>query len=510
MRLVLVGGTVRTMEPSCPTTDAVAIDGERVVALGEAARAQVASAERVIDLAGGELVPGLVDGHCHLYGLGRSMDGIDLRGVTREEDAAARVAEAAGADDWIQGRGWDQNLWVGAHMPTRATLDAAAPGRAIVLRRIDGHALWCSSTALARAGIDAASVDPPGGKILRDASGAPTGVLVDRAGEPVLQAIPADDAAARERMILAAAARAVAHGLTGVHEMGIDDATIAAYRRLAADGRLPLRVYAFLDGEGQLGALATRAPDLDADGRARFTLRGVKLYADGALGSRGAHLLAPYSDDPGNVGLELLAPGEIVEAARACARTGWQLGVHAIGDRANRACMDAFAPYAGRGLRFRVEHAQIVAPDDLARFGQLGVLAAMQPSHATSDAPWAESRLGRARLAGAYAWRTILRGGACVVGGSDFPIETIPPLAGLHAACTWDGPERLTLDEALALYTTAPAYASFQEGRRGVIRPGAIADLTLFDRPLDPARLLDVRVSATLVGGEVVYAARAM
>ena len=490
--LRLHGGTILTMDPARPRADSVCVRAGRIVP------DDGAPARAVIDLRGGTLTPGLVDGHAHLYGLGRSLESLSLRGVTSEREAAAQAARAAG--EWITGRGWDQNLWTPAEFPTRASLDALEPTRPIALWRIDGHALWVSSAALARAGVTRATPDPVGGKLVRDARGEPTGVLVDHAAELVLRAIPPETASARERMILAGAQAARARGLTGVHEMGIDDATIAVYRRLAAEGRLPLRVYAFRES-----APAAGPPDVDADGSAYFTLRGVKLYADGALGSRGALMLEPYADDAAHRGLELATPAEIAQAAAVAAQAGWQLAVHAIGDRANRNVLDACAAYAGRGLRFRVEHAQIIAPVDLPRFAALGVVAAMQPSHAASDAPWLESRLGAARAQhGAYAWRALLDSGAHVVGGSDFPIEEAAPLLGLHAAVTRAGGERLTLEQALRLYTVEPAWASFVEGQRGVIRAGAVADFTWFDRELrGDDSLLDVQVVATIVGGEV-------
>jgi predicted amidohydrolase YtcJ len=318
-------------------------------------------------------------------------------------------------------------------------------------------------------------------------------------------------------MILAAADEAVSAGLTGVHEMGIDDETIAVYRKLAAEGRLKLRVYAFLTGEGQIASLSRRKPDVDENGTAAFTLRSVKLYADGSLGSRSAALLAPYADDPGNSGLSLTTPEALAEAVLAASASGFQLGIHAIGDRANRMVLDAYAKVAGKDQRHRIEHAQIVAPEDLGRFAALGVVAAMQPTLATSDMPWAEARLGKDRLAGAYAWKSIMAAGAHVVGGSDFPIEEVSPLLGLDAALTrqdaqgnppggWLPKERLTLEEALRIYTVEPAWSSFQERNHGRIARGMVADLTVLDGDLSAGRLLSRKVDWTIVGGQIVHA----
>lgn len=524
--LVLVGGTVLTQDPQRPRAEAVAIRDGRFAAVGSAeqVRALAGPGTRVVELRGGTVVPGLVDGHCHLYGLGAALEVLPLKGLTSAQAVVERVAEVARArpeGEWIAGRGWDQNLWTPAALPDREVLDKAVPGHPVVLERIDGHAVWANSLALQRAGITEKTPDPPGGRIVRDARGRPTGVLVDNAGDLVLAAMPADTPEVRERKILAAAEVAAASGLTGVHEMGVDDETVAVYRRLAAEGRLKVRVYAFLSGQPKVVAsLPSRTPEVDKEGTALFTLRGVKLYADGALGSRGAALLEPYSDDPGNRGLELTSREALAEAARLAAASGWQLGIHAIGDRANRNVLDALAPYAGKGLRFRIEHAQVVSPEDLRRFAALGVAAAMQPTHATSDMPWADERLGPARLAGAYAWRTLVESGAHVVGGSDFPVEEVSPLLGLYAAVTrqdpsghpeggWLPEQRLTLEQALRLYTVEPAWASFVEGKRGVIAEGAVADVTVLDRELHPdKRLLDVRVLLTLVGGRVTYERR--
>jgi predicted amidohydrolase YtcJ len=475
-----------------------------------------------IDLAGRAVTPGLVDGHCHLHGLGMSLEIISLRGVRSAEEAAERVRDGAARfapGEWIVGRGWDQNLWTPPQFPTHATLDAVIPDRPVALRRIDGHALWANAAAMKLAGVGASTRDPDGGRVVRDASGAPTGVFVDAAMELIEHAIGGSSLETTKRRILAGAREAVAAGITGVHEMGIGDQTVRAYRELAAEGKLDVRVYAFLDGS-LLEELPRREPDLDPDGAAMVVVRGIKLYADGALGSRGAWLLAPYSDDPGNTGLVIASPAELRHAVEVTSAHGWQLAVHAIGDGANRAVLDA-VEHGGartRTMRFRIEHAQVVDRADFGRFAALGVLASMQPTHATSDMGWADERLGPARLAGAYAWRSLRDAGARLVGGSDFPIEEVPPLHGIYAAVTrqdragkpeggWRPEQRLTLEEALRMFTVEPAYASFEEGRRGAIVPGAVADLTVFDRDLraDAASLLETRVDLTVVGGRIVY-----
>jgi predicted amidohydrolase YtcJ len=522
--LVLLGGTIHTMQPALPRAQAVAIRDGRVAAVGSDAdvKSFVGPRTRVVNLQGKTVTPGLVDGHCHLYGLGASLESLSLRGVDSPEAAGRLVAAVTAqraAGEWILGRGWDQNRWIPADFPKHTALTEAAPNHPVALSRIDGHALWVNAAAMKAAGITRDTPDPAGGKIYRDAQGEPTGVFVDNAMGLVESKIPPDPAAIRERRILRAAQLAVTLGLTGVHEMGIDDATVAVYRALAKENRLPLRVYAYLSGEGQIDSLPSRRPDIDSDGTAMFALRGVKLFADGALGSRGASLLAPYDDDPTNSGLSLMPAAELRRAAQVTASSGFQLAVHAIGDRANREVLDAFeaaAPDKKGNLRFRVEHAQVIAPEDIPRFARLGVIASMQPTHATSDMPWAEARVGAARIKGAYAWRAILASGARITFGSDFPVEETSPLLGLYAAVTrqdpkgnppggWLPDQRLTLDEALAAFTVEPAYASFVDAHRGRIAPGFVADLTVFGRALTPDRgLLEANVAMVIIGGKVV------
>ncbi|APR74989.1 Hypothetical protein A7982_00335 [Minicystis rosea] len=523
--LVLTGGSILTMKADAPRAEAVAILDGKIAAVGSDAEVHrfVGPATRVIDLHGRTVTPGLVDAHAHLYGLGEALESLSLRGTGSADDVAKIVAEAAAhrpRGEWIIGRGWDQNRWTPAAFPSHASLDAAAPHHPVALERVDGHALWLNAEALRAAGIGKETADPPGGKIVRDGTGAPTGMLIDRAMKLAEDRMPAAPPAVRARRIEKAAALAVSLGLTGVHEMGIDDETVAVYRALAQSGKLPLRVYAFLAGTGRVDTLPSRKPDHDPEGTAMFVLRGVKLFADGALGSRGAALLAPYSDDPGNTGLVLTSPEELARSARIAAQSGFQLAVHAIGDRANRNVLDAFAAAGAspkRDLRFRVEHAQIVAPEDIPRFAALGAVASMQPTHATSDMPWAEARVGAQRIRGAYAWRSILATGAHVAFGSDFPVEETSPLLGIYAAVTredeqgkppggWRPEERLSLEQAIHAFTVEPAWASFTEAHRGVLAPGFVADLTVFDRALAPDRsLLDTHAALVIVGGRIAY-----
>ncbi|HSK05846.1 MAG TPA: amidohydrolase [Kofleriaceae bacterium] len=523
--LVLVGGDVRTLDPERPAATAIAIRGDRILAVGADAevRRLAGPGARVIELAGKTVTPGLVDAHCHLHGLGADLENVSVRGLSSEAETVQAMAAAAAtrpAGEWLIGRGWDQNRWPGQAFPTKAALDAAVSDRPVLLRRIDGHAVWVNSKALAAAGVTAATPDPQGGKIVRGAGGEPTGVLVDTAMGLVDAVVPAPTAEHRERRIRAAARRAVEVGLTGVHEMGIDDATAAVYRALAERGELPLRVHAFLSGDAGDVARVRRNPE-PAVGR--FQLRGVKFYADGALGSRGARLSADYDDDRGNRGLWVSPPEQLAFAVEVATSAGWQVAVHAIGDAAIGAVLDALLAaqrkYPGEH-RPRIEHLQVLAPADLPRLVEARAIASMQPTHATSDMPWAEQRVGAERIKGAYAWRAVIDAGVPVAAGSDFPVEEVSPLHGIYAAVTrqdgrgepaggWYPAQRMTLDEALTAFTYGAAYAGFAEDTRGRLAPGRLADLTVLDGVLAADRsLLERKVALTIVGGEIVYEAR--
>lgn len=518
--LVLLGGDVRTMDAARPRVEALAIGGGKIVALGTTAEiaALAGPATRRIELAGGTVTPGLIDAHCHLYGLGVDQDAVSVRALP-SEGATVEVVAAAAAQrprgEWLLGRGWDQNRWPQQAFPTRASLDARVADRPVLLRRVDGHAIWVNSKALALAGVTRSTPDPAGGKIVRDARGQPTGVLIDNAIALVDDKVPEATPAMRERRIRTAAQLAIAAGITGVHEMGIEDATAAVYAKLAADGALPLRVYAFYAGDATRPE-RLRTPPAPAVGR--FVMRAVKFFADGALGSRGARMFAPYDDEPDSRGLWVTEPAVLAAGVKVAVDHGWQVGIHAIGDAAIGSVLDAYQAAARPELRLRVEHAQVIAPADVARMMEVKAIASMQPTHATSDMPWAEARVGADRIQGAYAWRTMLDRGIPLAAGSDFPVEEVAPLLGIYAAVTrqdasgapaggWYPAQRLTLDEAIAAFTTGAAYAEGAEASRGVLAVGRAADVTVFDRALAPDRsLLDTRVSYTIVDGEVVYA----
>jgi predicted amidohydrolase YtcJ len=519
--VVLINGDIWTMDAAHPKVAAVAWRGDQIVAAGDTAaiRALVGSSTKVIDLHGRSASPGLVDAHCHLYGLGGDLEHVSVRNLTSE--AATIETMAAAAKDrkpgqWLIGRGWDQNRWPGQQFPTRTALDKAIADRPVVLERIDGHALWVNSVALRAAGITKATRDPAGGKIVRDARGEPTGVLIDNAEALVFAKQPVATPEERAQRLRAAAAVAVAAGLTAIHDMGIEEETADAYRALAEAHQLPLRVHAYLTAPAKLERLAT--PPAPATGR--FVMAGVKLYADGALGSRGARLYDGYADDPKNHGLWRTEPVMLTRSVEAAVAGGWQVAIHAIGDAGVGAVLDAYlaAEKAHPGdHRLRVEHTQVIAPKDVPRMIAAHAIASMQPTHATSDMPWAEARLGAQRVKGAYAWRTMLDNHVPFAAGSDFPVEQVSPLLGLYAAVTrqdangmpaggWYPDQRMTLTEALDGFTHGAAYAEGVEATRGVIAAGRKADFTVYSGALAPDRsLLELKIDYTIVDGEIVY-----
>ena len=527
MRDLLVVGRIHTLAPAAPLAGAVLVRDGRFAWVGSAAECQARArpgAER-LDLGGGCATPGLADAHGHVLWHGRSLVEVRCEGLPGEEACAARVAAfARGVPEgrWIRGQGWNHNLWPGARFPTAALLDAAAPAHPVLLTRADGHAVWVNGRALALAGVGKDTPDPPGGRLERHPDGRPTGVLVDHAARLVLDRVPPLSAAEIEEATVQALRGLARSGLTAVHDAGVSPEGLEIYRRLALEDRLPLRVYAMIDGQAPRAVLDERmARWRESPEVGRLAVRAVKLFADGALASRGAALFEPYADDPGNVGLDLTEPGELRERIRAVARAGFQPAVHAIGDRACAGVLRAFRAARDEGLLGsippRVEHLQTLLARDALLLS--GVVASMQPIHAVCDAPWAERRLGHGtdRQRGAYAWRSALAGGAVLAFGSDFPVESFDVRLGLRAAelrlpAGWAEPwmpeQRLGREEALRAYTVGPAVAALAGGRRGTVEVGRDADLSLFDRDLVavPAdELPGVAVEGTVVAGRVEY-----
>jgi hypothetical protein len=531
--LVLEGGVVYTAPDARPRKATIVVGDGKILFVGDPAKARaVAGDARVVDLKGAFVFPGWADAHLHMEGLGKAREIADLRGAASAADAAERMGRAAAglpAGAWVEGRAWDQNLWPGSAFPDARDLDRAVPNRPAAARRVDGHALWVNSAALEAAGIGATTGDPPGGRILRRPDGSPSGVLVDNAMVLVDAVVPPPSPADRERRLLAGAAACARVGLTEIQDAsGYEAESIAALERLAARGALPIRVYATVSPEPKAVAAFLARGTTVGGGKDFLTVRAIKAYADGALGSRGAALLADYSDEPGKRGLTITSPERLDALARDARGAGWQLWIHAIGDRGNRMALDAFEqaqaalPEAPEGgTRPRIEHAQVVSAEDFLRFSRLGVIASVQPTHATSDMGWAEARVGPSRIAGAYAWRRLKSSGARLAGGSDAPVESEAPLLGFYAAMTradaagkpaggWRPGEKLSRPEALALFTTDAAFAAFEERWRGRIEPGFAADLTVFAR--DPMTVPEqdipgIPVALTVVGGRIAHGA---
>ena len=527
--LILKVGRIWTGDPERPWAEAIAARDGAIVAVGSADEVESyrGPSTRAIDRPDAFAMPGLIDAHAHLADLGEESEQVDLRGVASPEEVAHKVrawAQSHPDDPWVLGGNWDQSLWPGGEFAGAAVLDVACPDRPVWLTRVDGHAGWANSEALRHARIGAGAEAPADGQIIRDPRGRPTGVFLDGAMPLIARAIPAPTPEAIRRRLLAGQARALAAGLTGVHDAAVDRREAEAYRVLDRDGELKLRVYALASPPGGRESAFVSSPPGEAEPGDRFVMRAIKLFADGAMGSRGGYLFEPYADDPDNVGLRLIDPATLEATTIEALKNGWQVATHAIGDRANDMVLDAYAR-ARRAVpeatdpRLRIEHAQVVRRTDIARFAELGAIASMQPAHASDDMRWADARLGTVRSQGAYAWRWFLDGGVRLAFGSDFPVEVVNPFWGLYAAITrqdpegsppggWHPDQRLSLDEALRAHTAGSAFAAFDEGRLGVLKPGMRADLTVVDRDLfrvEPRALLDAKVLATIIDGEVAF-----
>jgi predicted amidohydrolase YtcJ len=521
-----VNAVVHTVDPKWPSAEALAVQRDRLVAVGEteALKKRFHDAE-VVDLQGACVVPGLIDAHGHLAALGELQRHLDLRTTKSLDDVLARVKERAARTPpgaWILGGRWDQADWGQKELPDHHALSEATPDHPVLLSRVDGHAALANRNALEAAGVTRATKDPPGGEILRDDAGEPTGILVDRAVDLVRRAVPTGGGWPTGELWQAAQQACFRVGLTGVHDAGVSHTEVKDLEERYARGELKLRVYAMLSNEDGLADYIEHHRTRLA---ARFSVGAIKLYMDGAMGSRGAWMLAPYADRPDHEGLNVMPVAGLRYLTNAAARRGWQVCTHAIGDRANRETLEAYADalekHPRTDHRFRVEHAQCVSLDDIERFAQLKVIASMQPTHATSDMRWAEDRVGPERIHGCYAWRSLLQSGARLAFGSDFPVESENPLWGIYAAVTrqdhlghpdggWLPDQKLTRAEALRLFTLDAAYAAFQEKELGSLVPGKLADFVVFDRDIltaPPRELLQARVLRTVIGGEAVYEA---
>ena len=526
--LIILNAHVVTMNDKQPSAQAVAIHGERIVWVGNSEEGKkLYPSARALDLHGATVLPGLIDAHTHLINLGESLTRLNLKDVPTEKEIVERVrqrAASAAPGEWIVGWGWDEGKWA-SNYPTNQALSAATPNNPVFLVGLHTFAAWANRRALELAGVNKDTKDPENGKILRDEkTDEPAGILLNHAQELVSKHIPPMTLAQAKRAMQLAARECVRNGLTSVHEAKVTPLMVQAFHELAREGRMPLRVYAMLDGgdKNLVDEWLKRGPEIDP--HHQLAIRSFKLFADGALGSRGAALLEPYSDALQTKGLMTTPEANVYSLTRRALQAGFQVCTHAIGDAANRSVLNAYEQAekevpSAHDARLRIEHAQVLSPEDVPRFAKLRVSASMQPTHATSDMPWAEKRVGPERIKGAYAWRSVKDSGAHLPLSSDFPGETLNPFYGIHAAVTrqdplgnppggWHPEQRLTLEESLRGYTVEAAYAEFEEKDKGSIEKGKLADFTVIAQDITkipPPEILSIQILKTFVGGKVVY-----
>jgi predicted amidohydrolase YtcJ len=526
--LIVTNARIYTVDDAHPFVSALAVREGRVQFVGSEREALAlrGPATRMVDAAGKTIVPGIVDAHAHLLGLGFTLSDVALFDTRSYDQVVQRVVarmNGAPAGRWIRGRGWDQNKWGDTRFPTHEALSRVSPNNPVVLTRVDGHAILVNAVAMKAAGVTAATQDPTGGRIERFPNGEPTGVFIDNAKSLVERVVPSPTRADVREATLAAIRESQKYGLVGVHDAGEPASVIDVFEEMAKAGEFGLRGYIMVsDDSAALVRYFARGPQSALyDGH--LWIRAIKLYSDGALGSRGAALLDPYADDPKNSGLLLSAPAHIQDVATRGLRAGFQINSHAIGDRGNRVVLDAYeaalAAVPTADHRFRVEHAQILNFADIPRFAKLGVIPSMQAVHQSSDMNWVPRRIGYERSLGAYAWRSLLNTGVIIPNGSDMPVERVNPLYSFHAAVArtddndwppggWLPNEKMTREEALKSITIWPAFAAFQEGVMGSLTPGKYADFVILDQDImrvPEAEILKTGVIATYIGGKAVY-----
>jgi predicted amidohydrolase YtcJ len=533
--LIFINGNVYTANEKQPHAEAIAVKGDRIVFAGSNAEVKKyqSGQTRVVDLHGGTVVPGMTDAHHHLEGVGFREMTLNLEGITNLQDFLTKVkvkVDQAKPGEWVTGRGWIETFWQPPVFPTRWDLDKVAPNNPVILQRADGHGTVVNSAALKIAGITKDTPSPFGGEISKDKSGEPNGMLLDAARNLVARHIPPTSPADTERAILLGVQRDVSLGWTQVQNPGGDYRDVAIYRKLFSDGKIKLRIYKVLSAPGkEAQRLLAEGPIIGAYGN-RLTVRALKFYADGSLGSRSAALLEPYSDAPETSGFLTIKEEDLLPVLEEALRKGIQCETHAIGDRGNRFILDEYekalkaVPPDQRKIadpRWRVEHSQIVNPLDIPRFKKLGIIPSMQASHAIGDLHFAPARLGIKRLEGAYAWNSFVKSGVIVPGGSDAPVERGEPMIEFYAAVArkdikgwsgegWHPEEALSREQALKMLTIWPAYAAFEENLRGTIEVGKLADLTVLSADIMKIPELDILKThcvMTVIGGEIVYQA---
>jgi len=518
------------MDKDSTVVEALAIRGGKIIELGTSDAIQKKFvARKSEDLQGHAVFPGFIDAHLHVLGVGRSLQRLNFIGTNSYDEILNQVEtkiKSVPNGRWIFGRGWDQNDWPVKEFPTNEMLNKISPNHFIYLTRVDGHAVLVNQKVLDLARITSRTADPPGGKIIRGRNGLPSGVFVDNAITLVSAYIP-EPTASEDSLSLALAMDAFAKfGLTSVHDAGVDSSTVALYKSFGKAEKLITRIYAMLSSTSPslLNSYFQKGPEKDLY-NGFLTISSVKIYADGALGSRGAALLEPYSDSPDNVGLDVTPKHVIESISENALRHGFQVCTHAIGDRGNRNALDAYEEALtkthsdGKAKRLRIEHAQVINEFDLPRFARLGVIASMQPTHCTSDMYWAITRLGDKRLKGAYAWQELIGSGATICNGSDAPVESANPLWGIYAAVTrqdqtgfpeggWYPDQRMTMTQALRGFTLSGAYAAFEEDFKGTLEKNRAADLVVLSKDLmtiESKDILKTEVLKTMVGGHWVY-----
>ena len=531
--IVLRNAKVYTANDRAPRAEAVAIRGDKIAFVGRNADAQrlVGPNTRVVDLRGAAVFPGFTDAHMHLSGVGAREMNLNLEGTSSLEDFLARVkarVDQSRPGQWVTGRGWIETFWKPPVFPTRQDLDRIAPNNPVVLTRADGHASIANSAALRLASVTRTTQAPAGGAINKDADGEPTGMLIDRAQGLVTRLVPAATDEERDQQVLKGVERSVMLGWTQIHDAHGSWAEVERIRRLYREGKIKIRIYKAISGPGSdADSLIARGASLGEFDN-RLNVRVIKVVMDGALGSRGAALLAPYTDDARTSGLITTDTTALKSMLARALRSGIQVETHAIGDRGNRLTLDLYeramqeVPADQRKVaepRWRDEHSQIIAPEDIPRFKRLGVIASMQPSHAIGDLYFAPARLGMERLAGAYAWQTMIKLGVPIAGGSDAPVERGEPLIEFYAAVArkdtagrsgqgWHPEERMTREQALKAFTVWAAFSAFEEGIRGTIETGKLADLTVFDKDImtvPELEILRAKNLMTIINGEIVY-----